>query len=44
MVARNDTRWASAEQRLQELGTTLPAPSQPFGTCVEAMQMTSYLF
>jgi hypothetical protein len=43
MVTRNDTRPASAEQRAQELGTKLPAPPQPFGTYVEAVQTDKLL-
>ena len=35
---------ASAEQRLKELGITLPAPPQPFGTYVEAVQTGNLLF
>ena len=35
---------SSAEQRLKELGTQLPAPPQPFGTYVEAVQTGNLLF
>lgn len=35
---------ASAEQRLKELGIALPAPPQPFGTYVEAVQTGNLLF
>jgi enamine deaminase RidA (YjgF/YER057c/UK114 family) len=35
---------ASAEQRLKELGITLPAPPEPFGTYVEAVQTGTLLF
>jgi len=35
---------ASAEQRLKELGIKLPAPPQPFGTYVEAVQTGNLLF
>jgi hypothetical protein len=35
---------ASAEQRLQELGITLPAPPEPFGAYVEAVQTGNLLF
>ena len=35
---REDFWPASAEQRLQELGIKLPAPPEPFGTYVEAVQ------
>ena len=31
------SRPASAEQRLKELGITLPAPPEPFGTYMEAV-------
>jgi enamine deaminase RidA (YjgF/YER057c/UK114 family) len=34
----------SAEQRLKELGITLPAPPEPFGAYVEAVQTGSLLF
>jgi hypothetical protein len=32
MVARERSRPDSAEQRLKELGSRLPAPPEPFGT------------
>lgn len=35
---------ASAEQRLKELGINLPAPPEPFGTYVEAVQTGDLLF
>jgi enamine deaminase RidA (YjgF/YER057c/UK114 family) len=35
---------ASAEQRLRELGIDLPAPPEPFGTYVEAVQTGNLLF
>jgi enamine deaminase RidA (YjgF/YER057c/UK114 family) len=35
---------ASAEQRLKQLGITLPAPPEPFGTYVEAVQSGNLLF
>jgi enamine deaminase RidA (YjgF/YER057c/UK114 family) len=35
---------AGAEQRLQELGIKLPAPPEPFGTYVEAVQTGNLLF
>jgi len=35
---------ASAEQRLKELGITLPAPPEPFGAYAEAVQTGSLLF
>jgi enamine deaminase RidA (YjgF/YER057c/UK114 family) len=34
----------SADQRLKELGITLPAPPDPFGAYVEAVQTGSLLF
>jgi enamine deaminase RidA (YjgF/YER057c/UK114 family) len=37
-------RPASAEQRLKELGINVPAPPQPFGTYVEAVQTGNLLF
>ena len=37
-------RPASAEQRLTELGIKLPAPSEPFGAYVEAVQTGNLLF
>jgi len=33
-----------AEQRLKELGIELPAPPEPFGTYVEAVQTGNLLF
>src|ERR1700740_3116512 len=44
MVIREDSQLASAEQRLKELGIELPAPPEPFGTYVEAVQTGSLLF
>jgi enamine deaminase RidA (YjgF/YER057c/UK114 family) len=44
MVTRKGSRPASAEQRLKELGITLPAPPQPFGTYAEAVQTGNLLF
>jgi enamine deaminase RidA (YjgF/YER057c/UK114 family) len=35
---------AGAEQRLQELGVVLPAPPEPFGAYVEAVQAGDLLF
>jgi pimeloyl-ACP methyl ester carboxylesterase/enamine deaminase RidA (YjgF/YER057c/UK114 family) len=43
-VAREPSRPASAEQRVKELGITLPAPPEPFGTYVEAVQTGNLLF
>jgi enamine deaminase RidA (YjgF/YER057c/UK114 family) len=44
MVSRASSRPASAEERLIELGITLPAPPQPFGTYAEAVQTGNLLF
>ena len=44
MVIREGSRPASAEQRLKELGIKLPAPPEPFGTYVEAVQTGNLLF
>lgn len=44
MVAHQGSRSASAEQRLNELGIELPAPPEPFGSYVEAVQTGSLLF
>src|SRR5271166_61389 len=44
MVTRDSSRPASAEERLTELGITLPTPPEPFGTYVEAVQTGNLLF
>jgi enamine deaminase RidA (YjgF/YER057c/UK114 family) len=44
MVTREGTGPDSAEQRVQALGMTLPAPPEPFGTYVEAVQTGHLLF
>src|SRR6266403_349328 len=44
MSTREGSRPASAEQRLKELGIKLPAPPEPFGTYVEAVQTGNLLF
>jgi len=44
MVTQKDSQSASAEQRLKELGIKLPAPPEPFGTYVEAVQTGNLLF
>jgi enamine deaminase RidA (YjgF/YER057c/UK114 family) len=44
MVAREGSRPAGAEQRLKELGINLPAPPEPFGVYVEAVQTGNLLF
>ena len=43
-VTREGSRPATAEQRLKELGIYLPAPPEPFGTYVEAVQTGNLLF
>jgi enamine deaminase RidA (YjgF/YER057c/UK114 family) len=43
-VALENPRPASAERRVKELGITLPAPPQPFGTYAEAVQTGNLLF
>jgi enamine deaminase RidA (YjgF/YER057c/UK114 family) len=44
MVTTAPSRSGSAEKRLQELGITLPAPPQPFGSYAEAVQSGNLLF
>src|ERR1700720_4748469 len=44
MVTPGGSRPATVEQRLQELGIKLPAPPEPFGTYVEAVQTGNLLF
>lgn len=44
MLTPEDSRPASAEQRLKELGIKLPPPPEPFGTYVEAVQTGDLLF
>jgi enamine deaminase RidA (YjgF/YER057c/UK114 family) len=44
MVTREDSRPVRAEQRLKELGIKLPAPPEPFGVYVEAVQTGNLLF
>ena len=41
---REGLRPASAEQRLKDLGIKLPAPPEPFGAYVEAVQTGNLLF
>ena len=43
-VTRKGPRPASAEQRLKDLGIDLPAPPEPFGSYVEAVQTGNLLF
>src|SRR5579864_1628937 len=44
MVTGEGSRSVSAEQRLKELGIKLPAPPEPFGTYLEAVQTGNLLF
>jgi len=44
MVAREGSPSPGAERRLIELGIKLPAPPQPFGIYVEAVQTGKLLF
>ena len=44
MATSEGARPASAEQRLKERGITLPAPPEPFGAYVEAVQTGNLLF
>ena len=44
IATRESSRPASAEQRLKGLGINLPAPPEPFGTYVEAVQTGNLLF
>jgi enamine deaminase RidA (YjgF/YER057c/UK114 family) len=43
-ITREVVRPASAELRLKELGIRLPAPPEPFGAYVEAVQTGNLLF
>ena len=44
MATPESSRPTSAEQQLKELGIKLPAPPQPFGIYVEAVQTGDLLF
>jgi enamine deaminase RidA (YjgF/YER057c/UK114 family) len=44
METREGSSPTSAEQRLKELGITLPAPPEPFGVYKEAVQTGNLLF
>ncbi len=44
ITAREDSRQASAEQRLKELAIKLPAPPIPFGIYTESAQTGNLLF
>ncbi|HXN26681.1 MAG TPA: RidA family protein [Candidatus Acidoferrales bacterium] len=43
-ATRRGSRPAGAEQRLNELGITLPVPPEPFGVYAEAVQTGNLLF
>jgi enamine deaminase RidA (YjgF/YER057c/UK114 family) len=44
MVSRDHASTAGAEQRLKELGITLPPPPTPFGAYVEAVRIGRLFF
>jgi enamine deaminase RidA (YjgF/YER057c/UK114 family) len=44
MVMHKESQRASAERRLKDFGIELPAPPEPFGTYVEAVQTGNLLF
>jgi len=44
LIMRGESGPAGAEQRLKEPGIQLPAPPEPFGTYVEAVQSGNLLF
>jgi enamine deaminase RidA (YjgF/YER057c/UK114 family) len=44
MISGEGSPSASAEQKLKELGINLPAPPEPFGAYVEAVQTGKLLF
>jgi enamine deaminase RidA (YjgF/YER057c/UK114 family) len=44
MVERFKALTAGAEQRLEELGITLPPPPTPFGAYVEAVRSGNLVF
>jgi len=44
LVSCEGSHHAGAEQRLKDLGIKLPAPPEPFGTYVEAVQTGNLLF
>src|SRR4051812_40141587 len=44
ILSGDGSRLASAEQRLSQLGITLPAPPEPFGIYAEAVQTGNLLF
>ena len=44
LLNEDDSRLATTEQRLQQLGIKLPAPPEPFGIYAEAVQTGNLLF
>src|SRR5712675_1843160 len=44
ILSQDASRLATAEQRLKQLGIKLPAPPEPFGIYVEAVQTGNLLF
>src|SRR5437660_10894993 len=44
ILSQDASRPATAEQRLRQLGIKLPAPPEPFGIYVEAVQTGNLLF
>src|SRR5712692_137906 len=44
VLSGDGSRLATAEQRLSQLGITLPAPPEPFGIYAEAVQTGNLLF
>jgi enamine deaminase RidA (YjgF/YER057c/UK114 family) len=44
ILSGDGSRVATAEQRLRQLGITLPAPPEPFGIYAEAVQTGNLLF
>ncbi len=44
ILSQDASRLATAEQRLRQLGIKLPAPPEPFGIYVEAVQTGNLLF
>ena len=44
LLNEDDSRLATAEQRLKQLGIKLPAPPEPFGIYTEAVQTGNLLF
>src|ERR1700735_3213742 len=44
ILSGDDSRLATAEQRLRQLGIKLPTPPEPFGIYAEAVQTGNLLF